>query len=996
MKLNRNDLTKKPWLDPLLLAFLIPFIGILAVMLIGGYEPFGNDRALLYSDEYHQYYPFFVAFRRALLSGEPLLYNWSVGMGMDYLGLISYYLGSPLNLLSVLVPESLTLEYFALLSPIKLGLAGLFFAIFLKKHFGINDHSISIFGGAYALCAWALGYQWNIMWLDTFALLPLVVLGTLQLLRDKKCTLYTISLFLSVVVNYYIGFFTCIFVLLIFIGYEICRFRSLKRLFQDFVRIGVFTVFALGMTTFLTLPALGALQNTQSSVNSFPDSFSLNIVSSSVYEAAKNAWETFKTMQEQDASFGALAGQWFRALFASFPPILEGMRQIAGNMGGSIAPTFKEGLPNVYCGVGSLLLGFLFLTSPDVKLRDKLCSVGLLVFFMLSFLLRQLDYIWHGFHFTNMIPYRFSFLFSFVLLYMAYRAWMLRHRFKLWQLLAATLMAVAILICSDKITEPLYLFFNLVFVILYPAVLLISIMYSRPASPQELPETDDSTTEANEPIEEVSTEGLTYSEDGLEAPVLEDPAPLEETAIDETIPSDVTLLPETDTTDDGPDRSEFIRRLSSIAFCVVMLMELVLNIVSFGARFSYTSVTNYPKGTVHTESLLNYLNEREEGSDFFRTETTHSQTLNDGALNGYYGISTFTSSANVRVTEFMKMLGYGAKNTYNRYAFEESSPVANLFLNLKYMIERDGQVKENAYFDEVYTFGTSTLLENNGYLPLGFLAQPGLKDSSLEQIDEFSGNNNFFRQNYLFEQATGIEDAAWTMLPGSRLKIVGSKSLELEKANNATGYTIFDTKDRAATLRYTYTLEESGFLCLDMNMTERNSYKVFLNDRELFSESMSLPQMISVCDVKPGDKIIIDITCKKESHGVVLIRAALLDEEVFRKGHEVLSTSTLDLTSFSTTRIEGQIDCHQDGLMYTSIPYDGNWIATVDGEEVEPVLVGDAMMALELTKGPHQITFRYRNQAFTLGLVISTACLTVFLGTVILPKLRKKKDSDPE
>ena len=34
-------------------------------------------------------------------------------MGMDYLGLISYYLASPLNLLSVLVPEGWLLEFFS-------------------------------------------------------------------------------------------------------------------------------------------------------------------------------------------------------------------------------------------------------------------------------------------------------------------------------------------------------------------------------------------------------------------------------------------------------------------------------------------------------------------------------------------------------------------------------------------------------------------------------------------------------------------------------------------------------------------------------------------------------------------------------------------------------------------------------------------------------------------------------------------------------------------
>jgi len=207
------------------LAFAIPFSLVLMVMIIGGYEPFG-DRSMLYSDMYHQYYPFFVNFRRALLSGENIQFNWSVGLGMDYLALIAYYLASPLNLLCVLVPESLTLEFFSLLVPTKLGLASMFFAIFLHQCFRRNDPSIALFGSFYGLCAWALGYQWNVMWLDTFALLPLMTLGTIWLLRHKRFGLYTITLTLSILSNYYIGFFICILDLLLQESEQVlCRFQ---------------------------------------------------------------------------------------------------------------------------------------------------------------------------------------------------------------------------------------------------------------------------------------------------------------------------------------------------------------------------------------------------------------------------------------------------------------------------------------------------------------------------------------------------------------------------------------------------------------------------------------------------------------------------------------------------------------------------------------------------------------------------------------------------
>ena len=189
------------------LAFAVPFLAFLVLMIVKGFEPFG-DSSMLYSDAYHQYYPFFLAFRRALHSGESLLYSWDVGLGMDYLGLIAYYLASPLNLLSVLLPESWTLAYFSFLIPIRLSLASMFFALFLKSIYGKEDLALPLFGCFYGFCAWAMAYLWNSMWLDTFALLPLVTLGMVKLLTQRKFVLYTVTLFLSVVSNYYIGFFT--------------------------------------------------------------------------------------------------------------------------------------------------------------------------------------------------------------------------------------------------------------------------------------------------------------------------------------------------------------------------------------------------------------------------------------------------------------------------------------------------------------------------------------------------------------------------------------------------------------------------------------------------------------------------------------------------------------------------------------------------------------------------------------------------------------------
>ncbi|MBO5130246.1 MAG: YfhO family protein [Oscillospiraceae bacterium] len=858
----------------LALAFLIPFVGMLLVMLCSQYEPFGKY-SMLYSDMYHQYYPFFVAFREALRSGDSLLYTWSMGLGMDYLGLIAYYLASPLNLLSILVPQDWLLEYFSLLVPIKLGLAGLFFAIFLKRRFGKDDLSISVFGGFYGLCAWALGYQWNVMWLDTFALLPLVALGTEALLRDKKFILYTITLCLSILTNYYIGFFICIFVLLVFFCYEISRWQGWNRFFRDLFRIALFSVLAIGMTAVLELPAFAALQTTQSSVNNFPQSFRLNMTS-------EHNWKG----------------------------LLDAMGQTLGNMSGSLEPTFKEGLPNLYCGVGTIVLAWLFLMSEKVKLREKACCVFLLVFFIISFIIRQLDYIWHGFHFTNMIPYRFSFLYSFVMLYMAYRAWLVRESFRWWQILIAAVLTVSIFLCSEVLKQWYFLAFNGGFLALYLGVML----WGR--GPSREPE-EDSEQEIR----------LIYSA--------------------------------------ACRRS----KLASSVLAGVMAAELIVNLVCFGIYFPGTGVSNYPKGTTHAASMIKYMKEREEDTLFYRAETTHSQTLNDGAINGYNGVSAFTSSANVKVTEFMKALGYGAKNTYNRYCYEEASPVSNLFLGLKYMIERDGKDKSSTYFDQIHSYGNVSILENNFYLPLGFLAEETLPAMN------FGESNSVFRfQNELATAASGVEGDVW--------KLMGDVDIEgidvIVTNQNSSGYCAYEDGLKGSTVIYTYTVDMDGFMCIDLNLPKRNNIAIWKNDVELYTESTSLQQMLAVGDVVVGDVVQVRATCKENEEGTLTISAGILNQERFAQCYEVLSASTLELTSFSNTLVEGNITCDRDGYLYTSIPQNGNWFAEVDGEEAEILLTGDAMVGVMLTEGDHEVRFVYENKAFSVGWKISLTCALVF------------------
>jgi len=319
----------------------------------------------------------------------------------------------------------------------------------------------------------------------------------------------------------------------------------------------------------------------------------------------------------------------------------------------------------------------------------------------------------------------------------------------------------------------------------------------------------------------------------------------------------------------------------------------------------------------------------------------------------------------------MKALGYGAKNTYNRYCYEEASPVSNLFLGIKYMIERDGKDKQSSVFDFVHQYGNTALYENSAYLPLGFLAEKELAD-----VDFFTDVNVFYRQNMIFRAATGVAEDVWRTIPGDCIGIVGEDVTVDDQ--NSNGYCSYRDGLANSAVVYTYTANQDGFMCVNLNLPKRNKVSISLNGVELYSETMSLEQMLAVGDVTIGDQITVRLTCKEDEKGTMTLTGAILNNGRFREGYEILAASQLELTHFENTLVEGTIRCNRDGLLYTSIPQNGNWSVQVDGQEAQIKLVGDCMVAVEVTEGTHTIVYRYQNKAFSLGWMVSLGCLAVF------------------
>ena len=863
----------------IILAFLVPFVLMTTAFALMKVSPFG-DQQILVTDLWHQYFPFLVDFQDKLKHGESLFWSWTQGAGVNYFALMSYYLASPLNFFSVFIPSEWLREFLMFSVVIKVACAGMFMAIFLRSVFKKNDFSLVLFGCCFSFCAFFMGYYWNTIWLDTVCITPLVVLGAVKLLTENKFRLYVVTLALSLLANYYIGLFTCIFVLLIFIAYNIVKWESVKTFFTKLLRMGVFSLIAIGITAFFLLPAFFGLQNTNASGSSFPSTFSINIGKSN-----------------------DLLG------------VLTAIQQILSNFITFISPATKEAdaLPNIACGTVSIVLGILFLTSKKIRLKEKIVDMCLIFFMILSCIIRQLDYIWHGFHFTNMIPYRFSYLISFVLVVMAFRAFMLIDFSSCWDVLLAALGSALVILFAIG-TQEAYTIIGTAVVALVVCTMLF--LYTRRIVPKQV------------------------------------------------------LL---------------------IVLAVVVIGESGATAYIGVKTTTVTGTYDYPRGGETTKQVINYMNSLEENTtELWRAETTSTQTLNDGSLNGYNGLSMFNSMANVDTTRFFENFGMMGWKSGNRYTYAEGSPVTNVFMNLKYIISRDGIYRNTYDLSEAYAVGNEKLLKNDHYIPMGFMVNNNLTQwVENDNEDQF---NPFDQQNEFFKLATGINENVYTSLD-----VVSQGHYDYNKfpvTKTSYGNYSFSCTDASITpyVKWNYEAPEDGLYCMYAKISGGDNVTVMHNDAAQGSTyGMGRPYIACIGYFNKGDKISVYSQLEQGQSGSAQVYVNLLNQDVFEKGYEKISKDVMTTESLTGSSMEGTIDVSEDGLFYTSIPYEEGWTAVVDGKEVEITPVGGSLLAFSLSKGSHEIKLYYYPKGFWPGFAVTAICLLTFAGLCAYTYIIKKK-----
>lgn len=402
-KLDDSDLITKIscWINAhsaMICSFMVPLLIYWLMFILRGTYPFGKGSVLVL-DLNGQYVYFFEGLRDALHGDGSLLYSWARSLGGEFTGLYAYYLASPLSYLVYFFSSDHITEALLLIHLLKCGIAGCTLSYYLKKtQPQIKDLWVVLYSTLYALSGYVIAFGHNTMWMDALMLLPLVIYGVEEIINRQKSLLFVITLTLTLISTFYIGYMVCIFVLIYFFYYYIShsgnyhnnyygeRFHFIK----SFARIGVAAVLSLGMSMVILLPTYYSLTFGKTTFTADID-----------YTSLDSILAHFKEMD--------IINQFdFIDAFAKMLP-------------GGYDTVRPEGLPFLYCGLLPLLTLPLFFMSKNVRIREKV-GAGIITVIMLFTMQNYItDIIWHCFQRPNWLNYRYSFMFIFLIIIFACR-----------------------------------------------------------------------------------------------------------------------------------------------------------------------------------------------------------------------------------------------------------------------------------------------------------------------------------------------------------------------------------------------------------------------------------------------------------------------------------------------------------------------------------------------------------------------------------------------
>lgn len=612
------------------ISFLLPALILLVCYFIFGVWPFGEE-SVLSLDLNGQYVYYYDHMYDVLAGKESIFYSWNRNLSGEWMGIMGYYLGSPFNFIVWAFPRNAILEGLLTMMCVKVGAIGLCCSVYLSRRKNLSKLTTIIFSVCYALCAYTIVQTMNPMWLDGVMALPIICLSIENFIDKGKFRLLVISWVYAFVTCFYIGYMLAIFSVIYYIFYMLITENEAAR--DHFIKKSL-TVLGLGVTAvmiscFMLIP---------------------------VYESLSYGKFEFSTPDY--------------SIKENFQ-LIELFDKIIPN---SYDTVRMSGLPFIYCGIITVLLLPAYFLDKKIRTNQKIGYGAVMLLLIFCMYTRPVDMIWHGGQLPNWLPYRYSFILSFLMIVCAASAFEHLKEIKHSALGLTAAAWIGLLIYQESMD-------NYVpdlnhgrdtlgnFTTILPAIIIIFTI----------------------------------------------------TAVLLTFGKNLNFSFERSHT-----------RIFSIILIAIVCSEAMFNtlgqISTQDTDITYSNHDTYVNVIPAVRDKVNEIKAQDDG--FYRIEKNFFRTVNDPLAAGMYGLSHSSSTLNAKPIELLKRLGFTSRSHYTRYSGK--TLITSSLFGVKYELST-----ANNTTTDVKNGGEITYEENPYALPICYLGRSGILDLELVQYDPF-------------------------------------------------------------------------------------------------------------------------------------------------------------------------------------------------------------------------------------------------------------------
>ncbi len=877
---------------PLLFCFLLPFTIMLLVYIAIGVFPFGKNSVLVL-DLNGQYVYFFEALRSFIYGDSSLLYSFSRALGGEFLGIYAYYLASPLSYIVALFPKKCILEALFTMILTKLGLCGLFFGYMLKRKARTRNLTTIIFSTVYALSAFVVIMQHNTMWMDNVFMLPLIVLGVDELISRRKYKLFVFSLTWAIMSNYYIGYMTCIFVFLYFFFSYFSRSekeRNPQGQKLHFIR----SLFSIALFSFISIAI--------SAIILCPAYYSL----------------TFGKTTFSDPSFEFVTKFDIFDLLTKF-------------VFGSYDTVRPEGLPNVYCGIITLFLIPVYFTNSKVSLREKVCVIFLSLILIFSFSINTLDLVWHGFQAPNWLNYRYSYMLSFIMVYIAARGFEgIRYANKKLLFFQVVILSLFLLLSDtfeySHVNSLVTILASLAIICVYYGLLVFVISKRR--------------------LKFRLLSGFVLAVVSLEMFI---------GALYNTISLDYDVV--------ISNRESYLSYMERWEGAMDYVKE------NESAPFYRVEKTDYRK--VNDSYTLGYRGL--SGS----TSTLNEDTVEFISIFGYNSAShssQYTGST-VMADSLLSI----------KYLMADNEKMVSSLYKKVYEDEKTS-VYENPYALPL-AFGVSS---DVNYLSFREITEENEEEVLSDGREYFSSDSPFERLNKLITAMTGSDEFISLYKPIDAEII---KTNCKESTSRTKFYPIDESAD--AILSFSFSGVKNNEIYAYFPTFYYTGAEMLLNGEgigNLFEKDNH--GFVYLGRYSEDEKAELSFKMTSDGIYMMrhVKFFYYLDEDVLDEVYKKLSSSAYEIEICKEHYFKGSIKVNDgQNVILTTIPYDKGWQITANGEKVEGYETLDALLAFDLPTGEYTLELRYAPKIYRAGALISLGGASLLVAIITIEYLKKRK-----